>query len=141
MLAVSLRPSRSLALLVGGMHAAAGAFVWMTLPVWLAIPLAACLLASFRFYLRRDCLRVAPGAFIGFEIRPDCSCAVQTRRGDWLEAQLLPTSFVAPYLTVLNLRIEGRRLPAHVTVFHDAVNGEDFRRLRVLLRWKCGGAV
>jgi toxin CptA len=140
MRAIRIGPSRTLALLIAGMHGAGGWFAWLALPAWLTGLLALPLLGSLWFYLRRDCLRTAPGSVVGFEIHPDCRCAVQTRHGDWLEARLLPSSFVAPYLTVLNLRVAGRRFPAHVTILPDAIDGEDFRRLRVLLRWKCSGA-
>lgn len=129
-----------MAVLVAGMHGAGAGFVWLTLPVWVTALLAPCLLVSLRFYLRRDCLRTAPGSVVGFEIHPDCRCAAQIRSGEWLEARLLPSSFVAPYLTVLNLRVEGRRFPIHVTILPDAVDAEDFRRLRVRLRWKCSAA-
>jgi toxin CptA len=140
MLLIRLGPSRVLAASVVTMHVAAAWLCWLTLPAWPAAVALVALPGSLWFYLRHDCLRIAPGAVVALQIHPDCHCAMQTRDGAWLEASLLPTSFVAPYLTVLNLRLEGRRLPRHVTVLPDAVDGEVFRRMRVLLRWKCGRA-
>jgi hypothetical protein len=36
----------------------------------------------------------------------------------------------------LNLNANGERLARHVVILPDAINSEDFRKLRVLLRWK-----
>lgn len=137
MLLIRIGSSRILTALVAAMHGAAAWLLWLTLPGWPAAMLVALLPASLWFYLRRDCLRTAPGSVVALQVHPDCRCALQTRSGAWLEANLLPSSFVAPYLTVLNLRVEGHRFPGYVTIFPDAVDGDDFRRLRVWLRWKC----
>ena len=55
--------------------------------------------------------------------------------GSWHEARVLKSSFVAPWLTVLNLRMVRPRRYRHVVILPDSVAPEDFRRLRVLLRW------
>jgi toxin CptA len=61
---------------------------------------------------------------------------IQQRDGDWLQAVLLGTSFVAPYLTVLNLRLSNKRWPQHVVLMPDTVPADAFRRLRVWLKWR-----
>jgi toxin CptA len=48
----------------------------------------------------------------------------------------LGTTYVTPYLTVLNLRGHGERGARHVTLLPDSLHAEDFRKLRVWLRWK-----
>ncbi|HWU83009.1 MAG TPA: protein YgfX [Methylophilaceae bacterium] len=48
---------------------------------------------------------------------------------------ILPTSFVAPYLTILHYRRAGRWSSRAVVIVPDAVDAEAYRRLRVWLRW------
>lgn len=116
------------------MHVFAGAMAWLSsLPLWLILPLA----GSLVFYLRRECLRLAPAAIVSVSLHPDCRCEFQTKDGERHEAALLGTSFVAPYLTVLNLKPSDSRLARHVVMLPDNVNAGDFRKLRVLLKWRC----
>ena len=95
------------------------------------------LASSLAYYLRRECLRLAPSAIVCVSLHPDCRCEFQVKDGERFEATLLGTSFVAPYLTVLNLKQVDRRLARHVVIVPDAVDGETFRKLRVLLKWRC----
>lgn len=55
--------------------------------------------------------------------------------GSTFRGEVLPGSVVHPTLTVLNLRVLGRRLSYHVIVMPDAVEAQAFRQLRVWLRW------
>lgn len=120
------------------MHVFAGAMPWLSgLPLWLALPAMPPLAGSLLYYLRRDCLRLAPSAIVSVSLYPDCRCEFQTKDGVLCEAALLGTSFVAPYLTVLNLKVEGRRLARHVVIVPDALDSEMFRKLRILLKWRC----
>lgn len=53
----------------------------------------------------------------------------------FVAAQLLPDAAVHPWLTVMRLRTdEGQRHTLIVTV--DSLSQQDFRRLRVFLRWR-----
>jgi hypothetical protein len=61
--------------------------------------------------------------------------AVRMRASAWHEAAVLRTSCVTPALTVINLRVEGARTPRHVLLISDNIRADDFRRIRVLLRW------
>jgi toxin CptA len=58
-----------------------------------------------------------------------------TRTGEWHEAEILDSSFVAPWLTVLNLKQLQSGLIRHVLIVPDNVDPEAFRHLRVWLRW------
>lgn len=136
-LTIAAGPSRQLAILVAGMHGfAAAMFALLPLPSWIAVVVLPLLAASAWFTLRRDCLRSLPGALVGLRLQADRRCEFLTRSGDWREAELLGSSFVSPYLTVLNLRPEGGRLARHLVLLPDALEAEDFRRLRVWLKWR-----
>lgn len=61
-----------------------------------------------------------------------------THSGDVLEADLLPTTFVHPFLVVLNFRVSNRLRRLSVVLFPDAIATPQFRRLRAHLR--CQGS-
>ncbi len=137
-LTIAVGPSRWLAGLLAGMHGFAAALLWLApLPHWLAVLLMPVFLGSAWHTLRRDGFRTLRHSLIGLRLDADCRCEFQTRTGAWHEAALLGSSFVAPHLTVLNLKPAGGRLARHLVIFPDAVNAEDFRRLRVWLKWRC----
>ena len=65
-------------------------------------------------------------------------------RGRWLQGQVSPGSFVAPWLVIIRWRPdiarnrwrpEGARLDRTILLLPDMLSREDFRKLRVLLRW------
>lgn len=61
--------------------------------------------------------------------------AVQDALGDWSNGRLSEGSFVAPWLTVIRWRPAGARFDRAVPILPDMLSPDDFRRLRVLLRW------
>jgi len=138
MLNVSLKASRVLAALLVAMHAVGAVLLWiLPLAPWLKAAATSVLLASLMFYLRRDALRSLARSVTALSLNSECGCAIQSVRGEWLETKLLGSSFVSPYLTVLNLSPHGAWRARHVVIFPDAVDPEAFRQLRVLLKWKC----
>lgn len=139
-LTVAAGPSRRLAGLIAGMHVLAAAMFWLVpVPQWLAASLMPAFVGSAAHALRRDAFRTLRHSLIAVRLDADCRCAFQTRAGAWHDAALLGSSFVSPYLTVLNLRPAGGRRTKHLVLLPDAVNAEDFRRLRVWLKWRCEG--
>ena len=137
-LTIAVGPSRRLAGLLVGMHGFAAALLWLApLPHWLAALLMPVFLGSTWHTMRRDGFRSLQHSLVGLRFDADCRCEFQARTGAWHEAALLGSSFVAPYLTVLNLKPAGGRLVKHLVILPDAVNTEDFRRLRVWLKWRC----
>lgn len=137
MLDIRLKSSNYLVLWLGAAHAiAAGLFVILPLPVVSKLIAVLVLGLSLIIYLRRNAWLASPNSIIALEIKEDCACAISTRRGQRLDCILLPTSYVSAPLTVLNLKADGERRARHVVLFPDAINYEDYRKLRVLLRWK-----
>ena len=141
MLTLALGRSPLQMALLAAMHGIGAASVWVVPgPSWLKVSVSLALAASLAFYGARDAWRVLGGAAVALRLRSDCSCEIATRQGRWLEARLLGSTFVSPYLTVLNLRPKGGLFARHVVILPDAVDTEGFRRLRVLLKWKCSGS-
>ena len=136
MLKISIKPSRRLALVLCAAHAAAaGAVLIVEFPIWLKIVLVPIIGASCGVYLYGSALLRSSRAVVGLEISDDGALSFQTRRGEWREGRLLGSSFVSPYLTILNIGTEGKFFARHVVIMPDCVDAEDFRRLRVRLRW------
>ena len=138
-LTIAVGPSRRLAVLLAGMHVFAVAMCWLVpLPLWLSALLTALLAGSAWYTLRRDAFRTLPRSLVAVRLHTDDLYEFQTRAGAWHEALLLGSSFVSPCLTVLNLRPAESRFVQHLVILPDAMHAEDFRRLRVWLKWRSG---
>lgn len=137
-LTVTVTASWRLAGLIAGMHGFAAAMFWLVpVPQWIAALLMPLFLGSAWYYLLRDGFRTLQHSLVALRLHDDCGCEFQTRAGVWHEAALLGSSFVSPYLAVLNLRPASGRIAKHLVILPDAVDSEDFRRLRVWLKWRC----
>ena len=137
LLVVHLKPSRNLAVILGFAHFAAAGLLWpLALPVVVKLTGTAVLAVSLIFYLRHYALLRSPGSVVAFELSDEMACTLETRRGERIVCALLGSSFVAPYLTVLNLKPEEKIFTRSVVILSDGINAEEFRQLRVLLRWK-----
>ena len=53
----------------------------------------------------------------------------------WAAANVLPDSVVFPQVVVLRCRFEGERGQRSTVLFADQMPSDDFRRLRLWLRW------
>lgn len=136
MLDLELGFSRTLTALLGLAHLLSLLLIWV-MPLGLGLELfSACLVvASCAFHLWRDCFRRAPGAIVRLRVDMQGHYSYQIQNGAWHEAHLLPTSFVTPWLSVLNFRPEGSRRIRHAVLFPDALDPEAYRKLRVRLKW------
>jgi len=133
---IPITPSVRLAVGLCATHfAAAAALWWVPMPVWAKAMFVIALAASLVYYLARNAALHAPNAIVALEIKDDGAVALQTRRGEWLDCELLPSSFVSRNLTIVNLRPHGRRRARYVILVPDNVDARDFRRLRMWLRW------
>ena len=129
---IPLRSSRRLVVIFTMAHLLALIVLWM-LPINLTIKsgLSAVVMLGIAFPLRHAIhLQI-----IAIRVNVSGELSVQQRDGDWQDAALLGTSFVAPWLTILNFRFSTRRWPQHVVLTPDALSQDDFRRLRVWLKW------
>jgi toxin CptA len=136
MVRVHLKPSRYLAAAFAVVHVAAAATL-LPLDLHVAVKLALAMLVgvSLAHALRRHAFLRGTGAITAVEICDNTTGAALSRRAGWHDVRILGTSYVTPWLTVLNLARFGGR-PRHVLIVPDNVDAEDFRRARVLLRWR-----
>ena len=136
MVRAPLRPSRLLATVLVLAHAAAVATVFpLQIPLEWKAALLVAIATSLVRSLRRDALLRSPHAIVELEVSNRERASMRTRSGEWRSARILGTSCVTSVLTTLNLRVEGFRTTRHVLLVGDNVDPEDFRKIRVLLRW------
>ena len=129
---VKLRPSRNLVLLLIAAHLVALlAVTLIELLVW--TKLALLLLIGISFW---NCRKFWYGArrINLLTLRDDGVLDYTRMNGETGQASIHPQSTVTPSLTVILLRQEGR-LEALV-LLPDALDREDYRRLRLWLRWR-----
>lgn len=57
---------------------------------------------------------------------------------DWVTVEVLPETVVLPWLVVLRYRVVGRRRATTLVIARGELAADDFRRLKVWLRWRPG---
>jgi toxin CptA len=118
-------------------HVAAGATL-VPLDVALGVKLALAVLVavSLAHALWRHALLRGRRAVTAVEITDNATGAALVD-ASWRDVRILGTSYVTPWLTVLNLaQAQAGRRPRHVLIVADNADAEEFRKVRVLLRWK-----
>lgn len=134
---ISVGPSALIAVAVSAVHLAAACMVWLVpVPVlWQAV-LTLAIAVSLIYFMARDAALHAASSIVALELREGGGIACRTRAGEWLECDLLDSSYVSPRVTVVNLRPRGWRRYRRVILVPDNVDSRDFRRLRMWLRWR-----
>jgi toxin CptA len=130
-------PSRRLAAILAIGHCAVAALVFMLdfSPAWRAAILAA-LIASLVFELRTTALRLSRNSVIAIRISADNVLSAKTRVGEWRDCEVLGSTYVTAALTVLMLKTGAERGTRSVVLMPDSMTADDFRRLRMWLRWR-----
>ena len=137
LLTARLEPSVRLAVVLSFAHFAAIGMLWpLALPMAVKLMGTILFVVSLIFYLRSYALLRSPRSIVAFELSEEMACTLETQRGEHITCTLLGSSFVAPYLTVLNLKPSGGFFTRSVVILADGMDAEQFRQLRVLLRWK-----
>lgn len=141
MLRLEIGRSRTLVLLFSMVHGLAMLLLpWSGFPGWVNLLLGAGIALHALHAITLDGWPLRQSAIGGIELTDACELRVRDIAGQWQKAAIHPSSFVTPYLTVLNFRIEGQRRLRHLIIVPDRVDADAFRHLRVWLRWRCGGA-
>ena len=140
MVTINIRPSRQLALVLGFAHTtAAGACMLADLPLPVCSALLVGVAVSCVYAVRGRALLRAASSVIGLQIEEGGRVWVRTVGEGWSAATLLDSTFVNPWLTVVSVATRGRHRAHHAVILTDSMAAEDFRKLRVWLRWR-GGA-
>lgn len=132
---MAIKPSPRLALLLLLSHALVAIVVYATMmPPAARLALLMPILLSLFYYLARDVLLLFPDSWreISFDQN---RVSVVTRDGTGFSGEIANGTAVSPYFAVLRVRLEGHRLPVFRTIFPDALVTDEFRELRVRLRF------
>ncbi len=124
------------AILVIAHGAAIAVIALVSLPLWVQLIAIAALAGSFAFEIRQTVLLRAPDAVVALEIAADDTLSVHTRRGNWIKCEVQGRTYVTYFLTILNLKEQGGGRAKRAVILPDSIDAEDFRKLRVWLRWK-----
>ncbi len=136
-LSVRLKSSTHLAAILNSAHIIAAVLLWpLALPIGIKLAGVVIMVMSLIYYLRHDALLSASTAVVAFELSDTMQCTLETRSGKSIICTILVSTFVAPYLTVVNLQPLDQFFARSVVILPDSIDAEEFRRLRVLLRWK-----
>ncbi len=132
---VTLKPSLLLLAMLLFMHG--GALIWLitfVLPLWLKLVVAVLISVSLVLQLRRYLLFKGDRAVTGVLWDGGGEWQLQRTVGETINAQLLGSSFVTPFLIVLNFKIESSRRMLPVVILSDSIDSTSFRRLTSKLR-------
>jgi len=128
LLSISLKPSRRLLLVLALAHfVAAGAVLASHIPTWIAALLLFLIGASLARWRR-------PPPVTALVLRGDGSLETVGADGTASEAAVHSHTLVLAFLVVLLYRQHGRL--SALTLFADSLGAEDFRQLRLWLRWR-----
>lgn len=136
MIAITLKSSPCFALLLAAAHIGAIILVFMR-PFAMSHVLAVLLALSLAYSVMHYALRLHSGSIVSLTVG-EKTCTFSTRAGNERSCTILGSTYVSPWLTVLNLKADGIPMQSAV-IFPDAVDREEFRQLRVWLRWKYRG--
>ncbi|MBL0010540.1 MAG: hypothetical protein IPP22_05050 [Nitrosomonas sp.] len=137
-LSIHRKPSYLLATILTLAHLVTAGLLWfLEITLGIKTVVAFALAFSLIYYLRKDALLAADNAVKFFELSDDMQCRLTTCAGESMTCSILGSStFVAPYLTVLNIKPMGKFFTRSIVILPDGIDAEEFRQLRVWLRWK-----
>jgi toxin CptA len=136
MLRIAIMPSRYLAAALAAVHMGAASAALLCPFDWrLRAVLVAFVAASLLLSLRRHAALRSPQSIVAVEISGDGGWTYCLRDGTWREAELLASTYVSPAVTLLGLRVRESWLARHALIVPDNVDPENFRRMRVAIRW------
>ena len=135
-LRVSPRPSRAAAVAIAALALASlGAVVCLPTPIVVDVVAAAALFGWARHHFRLHVTRSSPRAVIEVLLSSDAVIVVRLRDGKLIAGHVRSATFVHPWFTSIVWRPDGARWSRSIPLVPDMLDVDDFRRLRVLLRY------
>ena len=134
-LTLRIKPSRLLATALLLAHGGAIVCTVIFLPGWWMPAMVTCALAaSLAFHLRRDALQMSGAAITGLILKEGAECDLILKNGATLKGIIQGSTFVAPMLTVINVRVPMHKGFRSAILLPDSAATDDLRRARVWLR-------
>lgn len=107
---------------------------WFLPAWWMRVLAGVALVSSMVFHARRDALQLAGDAVTEMQLHDGGRCELTLRNGDVLAGNIEDSTFVAPLLTVVNVRLHGRGGRRSAILVAGSAPKHDLRQLRVWLR-------
>lgn len=107
--------------------------LFLDIGLFLYITLTSLTVLSLIYHWRQDLPNLCANSVIGIDWSADRGWLIRLKDGSKIKGLLCQSSFVSRFILLLNFKTadHARR---RVAVASDAIDGEQFRRLRVLLR-------
>jgi len=133
---VGLQPSYWLALVIAlAVSASVLIMLFMPATLWLRLTVSTLLIVVAIFHIWQDALLRFSWSWASVEVNSAGALILNRRDGIACEATIQISSFVASYLTVLNVGIGNSRWQRHLILLPDSADADSLRRLRVWLLW------
>ena len=97
--------------------------------------LATLLLCALAYYFCNEVWLILSWSAVAIRLE-DASVTVLTRGGNEYTGKVLGDSVVTSILTILHVSLLEQKKLRHVIIFQDSMDREDFRELRVRLKWE-----
>jgi len=135
-LVVNRRPSRILAAALIGIHCVALAAVAQALPGGYSTMLGALAIVLHAVWVTvRHALLLHPRSIVSLRFSCEGDCVVQCRNRSNFAGRVHGRSYVTRHLVVLRMQSRARWPCTAVLLLPDSMSADDFRRVRVRLRW------
>lgn len=139
---IDFKPSSSLGLIIFAMGSGASAII-LNLPALNAqikLLLVMMTLVAVIYHICRYGLLMLPWSCVALKINSKNQLQVIYRNGRLVCVDVCRDTVVTPYLTVINCKAHdanffARLLALHIVILPDMLDAENFRQLRVWLRW------
>jgi hypothetical protein len=133
---VALQPSRLITGWLAGLHGATLLPLWWSaLPVWIGAALAIAVVLHGAWAIRRFGQLQSPRSVTGIDLRPGADCALTARNGTEFSGPVHPSTLVIGSLIVLAVEASAGHLLHRAVIVRDMLAEDDFRQLRVSLKW------
>jgi hypothetical protein len=135
-LRVPLRASRTWSVAIALLAVAAFASWWtIGAPWWADVAVACVIVAWVVDAVGRHGRRTSRAAVTEVMLSSDAIVVVRFASGRLVAGHVRSASFIHPWLTTIVWRPDGARVSRSVPIVPDMLDPDDFRRLRVLLRY------
>jgi hypothetical protein len=133
---VILRPSRLITAWLAGLHGATLVPLWWSaLPVWAGAALAIAIAVHGAWAIRRFGQLQSPLSVTGIALQPGADCILAARSGAEFGGPVDPSTVVLGSLVILAVKESAGHSHRRAIVVRDMLAEDDFRRLRVGLKW------
>ncbi|MEO8134001.1 MAG: protein YgfX [Betaproteobacteria bacterium] len=133
---VSLRSSWRLSSGLAGVHVASAILVFLLDLSWgIATPVLIALAGHGAWAVRRFGWLASGASVTGIALQLDHECSLRYRDGTFCTGRIDDSTLVTGWLVVIGVSRPPRGRTRRVAVTPDMLAAEDFRRLRVALRW------